>query len=106
MDASDQVVRWVDASEAARRLGVKTATLYAYVSRGLLVRRRGADGRSLFDADQLARFARAGGRGGSRARGRAGGQEFAVQSRITLLRDGRPFYRGRDALELAASEPF
>ena len=33
------------AQEAAERLGVKPATLYAYVSRGLLRRERGPDGR-------------------------------------------------------------
>ena len=37
------------AAEAAQRLGVKPATLYAYVSRGVLSRARAADGRgSLF----------------------------------------------------------
>ncbi|WP_262402616.1 helix-turn-helix domain-containing protein, partial [Actinomadura sp. CNU-125] len=31
---------WIDAAEAAERLGVKPATLYSYVSRGVLRRRR------------------------------------------------------------------
>ena len=31
---------WIGAAEAARRLGVKQATLYSYVSRGVLTRRR------------------------------------------------------------------
>jgi citrate synthase len=44
----------LNASEAAARLGVKKATLYAYVSRGLLHRRVALDGRtSLFDSDEL-----------------------------------------------------
>ena len=44
--------RLLTAAEAASRLGVKPATLYAYVSRGTLRRQRAADGRtSLFDAD-------------------------------------------------------
>lgn len=44
----------LNASEAAARLGVKKATLYAYVSRGLLRRRVALDGRtSLFDSDEL-----------------------------------------------------
>ena len=34
--------------QAAERLGVKLATLYAYVSRGVLSPRRAQDGRSLF----------------------------------------------------------
>src|SRR5712691_1292618 len=49
---------WINAAEAAQRLGVKPATLYAYVSRGMLARRRGDDGRSsLFEADEVARLA-------------------------------------------------
>ena len=31
---------WITAAEAARRLGIKQATLYSYVSRGVLSRRR------------------------------------------------------------------
>lgn len=45
------------APEAARRLGVTTATLYSYVSRGRIVRTLGSDGRSslfdLADIDEL-----------------------------------------------------
>ena len=45
---------FVRAPEAARRLGVSTATLYSYVSRGRVRRTIGADGRSsLFDVDEL-----------------------------------------------------
>ncbi len=44
----------LSASEAAARLGVKRATLYAYVSRGLLDRSVALDGRtSLFDPGQV-----------------------------------------------------
>jgi citrate synthase len=43
---------FLTAAEAARRLGVKPATLYAYVSRGVLTRSPAADGRtSLFSTD-------------------------------------------------------
>ena len=34
----------VDVAEAARQLGVKQATLYSYVSRGVLTRRRASGG--------------------------------------------------------------
>jgi citrate synthase len=45
---------FVRAPEAARRLGVSTATLYSYVSRGRVHRTIGADGRSsLFDLEEL-----------------------------------------------------
>ena len=44
---------FMTATEAARRLGIKPATLYAYVSRGVLSRDKAADGRaSLFDPDR------------------------------------------------------
>ena len=39
------MTRYVGAAEAARRLGVQRATLYAYVSRGLIERRVAVDGR-------------------------------------------------------------
>jgi citrate synthase len=52
---------WINAAEAAQRLGIKQATLYAYVSRGMLARRRDQDGRSsLFESDEVARLAERG----------------------------------------------
>lgn len=45
---------YVRAPEAARQLGVSTATLYSYVSRGRVARKLAADGRSsLFDLAEL-----------------------------------------------------
>lgn len=41
----------LSAEEAAERLGVKPATLYAYVSRGAVSRRRAPDGHSVFDPE-------------------------------------------------------
>ena len=65
------------AADAARRLGVKQATLYAYVSRGVLSRRRGPDGRgSLFDPDEVERLALRG-----RPRRPAGAADIMVESR-------------------------
>jgi citrate synthase len=92
---------WLSASEAAERLGVKQATLYAYVSRGVLLRRRASTGQSLFDQGEVERLARRG-----RPRRTAGASEVVIESRITALGDDRPYYRGRDALELAASWQF
>lgn len=86
----------IDAAEAARRLGVKPATLYAYVSRGVLRRRPGSDGRrSVFDAAEVALLARRG-----RPR-RAAETELVVESALTALVGDRPYYRGRDVLALA-----
>jgi citrate synthase len=90
-------VDWIDAGEAAKRLGVKPATLYAYVSRGVLRRHRGEDGRSRFDAAEVERLARRG-----RPRRGPGPAEVVIESEITALGADRPYYRGRDALELAA----
>ncbi len=45
---------WITTSEAAQRLGVKRATLYAYVSRGVLrSQRRPGQQESLYDRDQV-----------------------------------------------------
>jgi citrate synthase len=92
---------WLRAPEAAERLGVKTATLYAYVSRGVLTRRKAADGRSVFDPDEVERLARRG-----RPRGPRPSSELIVESSITALGDDRPYFRGLDAVELAESWPF
>ena len=58
--------RMLQSEEAARRLGVKVSTLYAYVSRGLLASHSEPDGRrSLFalaDIEHLARRRRTGSR--------------------------------------------
>ena len=52
--AAGRMTRFVGATEAARLLGVQKATLYAYVSRGLIARRVAVDGRtSLYAADDI-----------------------------------------------------
>ncbi|HEY1698514.1 MAG TPA: citrate/2-methylcitrate synthase [Trebonia sp.] len=90
------------ATEAARRLGVKPATLYAYVSRGTLSRKRAAGGRtSLFDADEVERLARRG-----RPRRLAGALDLTVESTITEISGDRLRYRGHDAIELAGRRSF
>lgn len=87
------------AAEAARRLGVKQATLYAYVSRGVLTRTRAADGKaSLFDADEVERLALRG-----RPRRPAGTADITVESGITEITADRLRYRGEDAIGLARS---
>ncbi|MEV6347383.1 citrate synthase [Actinoplanes sp. NPDC051851] len=83
-------------AEVAARLGVKPATVYAYVSRGLLASRRNADGKgSLFakqDVDELI---------ASRKR-----TTPAIRTGLTLIRDGALFYRGHDVSGLAATATF
>jgi citrate synthase len=90
------------AAQAARRLGVKQATLYAYVSRGVLGRGRAADGRgSLFDPDEVEQLARRG-----RPRRPAGAVDITVESAITEITGDSLRFRGLDATRLAVSRTF
>jgi len=96
---------WLNAAEAAQRLGVKQATLYAYVSRGMLARRRGEDGRSsLFEADEVARLAEQAQKG--QPRRAAGTGDFVIESGLTEVADGRIRYRGMEVTKLALWRPF
>jgi citrate synthase len=89
--------------EAARRLGVKVPTLYAYVSRGVLESHREPNGRgSLFDLADVEALA---------ARSRGGRQTAARLATITtgvtqLNQELGPLYRGRRATELAGTASF
>jgi citrate synthase len=96
------VTEWIGAVEAAQRLGIKPASLYSYVSRGVLSSRRGADGRaSLFDAADIADLARRG-----RPRRAPGGAELVIESEITEISDDHLRFRGHDAIALATSRSF
>ena len=91
------MTEWIGAGEAARRLGIKQATLYSYVSRGVLRRRAGQDGRtSLFDAGEVESLARRG-----RPR-HPGAGEFVIESALTEITSERTCYRGLDITALAA----
>jgi citrate synthase len=90
------------AAEAAARLGVKPATLYAYVSRGLLGRERSPGRRtSTFDPAEVERLTRRGGRRGRRPAG-----ELVVESALTSIEGGALWYRGLPVTELAATRTF
>src|SRR5689334_12053111 len=89
-------------AEAATRLGVKPATLYAYVSRGLLSRVRGADGRtSYFDPVELDLMAHQ-----PRTPAAVASGGMVVRSAVSEIRDQRLWYRGRDACEMARVDSF
>lgn len=91
------MTEWIGTAEAALRLGVKQATLYSYVSRGVLRRRAGQDGRaSLFDAGEVEVLAR---RGRPRLPGPG---ELVIESGLTEITSDRAFYRGLDITALAA----
>ena len=93
----------LSSEEAARRLGIKVPTLYAYVSRGLLASHRDPARRgSLFDLDDIEALA---------ARSRGGRQTATRLATITtgvtqLDQELGPIYRGRPATELAATASF
>ncbi|WP_329362620.1 MerR family transcriptional regulator [Streptomyces sp. NBC_00669] len=100
--------------EAARRLGVKPETLYAYVSRGLLDSRRAQGGRgSTFDPEQVAALARRGrpaaqpdpaGSGPGAAAGGGITEGWGrLRTGITLIDSDRYFFRGVDAVGLAGT---
>jgi citrate synthase len=97
------VSRMLESEEAARRLGVKVATLYAYVSRGLVVSHPAPSGRrrSQFDVDEVERLARRS-RGGRSVETRMA----TITTGITQLTDEGPVYRGRRAVALATTTSF
>lgn len=96
----------MSAREAARRLGVKPATLYAYVSRGLLRSAPAPDSRERrYYAEDVARLKRqrhAGPRAGTPPK------PFdnlvpVLDTSLSLIEGGRLYYRGSDAGMLAES---
>jgi citrate synthase len=96
------MARMLQSDEAARRLGVKVTTLYAYVSRGLLASHPAASGRrSLFDIDEVERLARR-----SRQGKAVETRMVTITTGITQLTDDGPIYRGRRATELATELPY
>jgi len=96
------MAEFLTAAQAAQQLGVKPATLYAYVSRGIMRRDRAVDGRSsLFDAREVERLARRG-----RPRRPVGVADITVESAITEIAGDRLRYRGLDVIRLAASRTF
>lgn len=94
-------------AQAADLLGVKPATLYAYVSRGLLSSERSAGGRaSTFDATAVEKLARrTKGEHGGVITG-AGGRAFSLRTSITLIENDRLWFRGVDAIELARTHTY
>ena len=83
--------------QVAQYLGVKPATVYAYASRGLLTSQRSEGRTSTFDPAEVERLV-------TRARGSRGARAEApvVASALTFIDGERHWYRGRDALRLAA----
>lgn len=95
----------LSASEAARILGVSLATLYSYVSRGMLTPSGAlADRSKRYPHDEVLRLA------ARKADGKRGGHKVAaamnwgtpvLETRISGIAGGRLHYRGHDVLALA-----
>ena len=91
-------------AQAARRLGVKPPTLYAYVSRGVLHSTRAPDGRrSLFDADEVEQLAR---RGRPRRTSRVAALDIVIETSITEIDHRGVRLRGHPLDRLAVSSSF
>ncbi|MEU4395500.1 citrate/2-methylcitrate synthase [Kribbella sp. NPDC023855] len=90
---------YLTTAEVARRLNVKPATIYAYVSRGQLtsVRARGSRG-SLFAAAEVERLA-------SRSVEHPGVVE-RIETELSLLQGDELYYRGHPVRELATTQTF
>src|ERR671928_1714354 len=98
--------RYLSAGRAAEELGVSVATLYAYVSRGM-VRSEAVEGKRRnrrYRAEDVRRLK-------ERKRRRRDPEGFVesalhwgtpvLESGITLIDDGRLYYRGREVVDLA-----
>lgn len=99
---------WLAAAEAAAHLGVSRATLYSYVSRGLLVAHAAPTGArgSRYRRDDVERLARRQAQGHQPRLAAQGTLDWGLPvlaSALTLVQGGRLFYRGQDALQLATS---
>jgi len=107
MDSRINEPEWVSAESAARTLGVKKETLYAYVTRGLVrtvaaPRRRGRE--RLYHQDDILRLktkslARAG--HAAVAAGALRWGQPVLETRVGAITDEGPSYRGQNAVRLA-----
>ncbi len=97
---------WISSADASRQLGVKRATLYAYVSRGL-VRAAPSDAGSRTrvysreDIDRLVARSDARAGHGPAAAGALRWGQPVLETYISEIRPDGPRYRGQGALDLA-----
>ena len=97
---------WITLTEAARRLGVRAQTVYAYASRGSIAVMQDPDDprKSLYRAEDVIALCRKKQVGRKRAALAAGtifGAEPCIPSGITTFSKGRAWYRGRDSIQLS-----
>jgi citrate synthase len=88
-------------AQVAARLRIKPATLYAYVSRGLLSSERAEKGGSTFDPLDVEAFAVSRRKGSRPAGGTVGRPIMVLDSDLTLIQDDELYFRGKSATGLA-----
>lgn len=108
---SINVKNWITQEEACEALGVRKQTLYAYVSRGQIEVRGDPQqaNRNLYRATDIAGLLkkRSLGRGRKKiAASTMAWGEPIIDTRISTIARGTLYYRGRDAVQLAASASF
>lgn len=91
---------YLSAREAAAELGVQPATLYAYVSRGLIASVAGPGKKRRYDAADVRRL-----KGRRQAEDHTGAHPLSgdpvLETELTLISEDGPVYRGRRARDLA-----
>ncbi|WP_417712248.1 citrate/2-methylcitrate synthase [Roseibium aggregatum] len=91
---------YLSAREAAAELGVQPATLYAYVSRGLIASVAGPGKQRRYDAADVRRM-----KGRKAADDYSGARPLTgdpvLETELTLISETGPVYRGRPAVDLA-----
>ncbi len=97
--------RRMSASEAAARLQIKRATLYSYVSRGLIPRQV-EDGRSMFDRRDVEKLVRSSRHREVNLVERRRNHDLFFVTELTLIDGANLYYRGRDAIEMSRSWRF
>lgn len=105
----DVVNKWLTSEEATKRLGVSRATLYAYVSRGLIrsMAVPGSPHARQYAASDIERVQQRAEQHRNPQKAVDGALHWGnplMESSITLISGGRLYYRGRDACELAATK--
>jgi citrate synthase len=99
-------MKWLTAEQACERLGIKSASLYSYVSRGHLAAKPALDDprQSLYSADQidaLTHRKRTGRKREAIAKSAVAWGEPVLESALTTVRHGLLWYRDQDACALS-----
>jgi citrate synthase len=98
---------WSSAEQACELLGIQRATLYAYVSRGLLRSFPGEDARSRrYRRRDLEALAARTGTAVRAARGAIAWGEPVLDSALTRIAEGRFYYRGYEVVALSRLRRF